>query len=116
MAIIPHPVKPPLAETHDQRNERLKRPQSPHLLIYKLQLTSVLSISHRFAGIALTGYLAGAGLLSVVSSHPLGELIQSLHGTSPALILSAKLLLAFPFAYHFCNGIRHMVCTYFSLK
>lgn len=35
---------------HDERNMRLGRPQSPHLTIYKPQVTSMLSISHRATG------------------------------------------------------------------
>ena len=31
-----------------------KRPLSPHLQIYKPQLTSVLSITHRFTGVVLS--------------------------------------------------------------
>lgn len=38
-------------EGHDERNMRLGRPQSPHLTIYAPQLTSMLSISHRFSGL-----------------------------------------------------------------
>lgn len=34
----------------DVRNAKLGRPMSPHLSIYAYQLTSVLSISHRFTG------------------------------------------------------------------
>lgn len=51
-----------VCETHAERNERLKRPLSPHLTIYKLQLTSTLSITHRATGIALAYYAMGAGL------------------------------------------------------
>lgn len=49
-------AKPAVDETHDDRNARLKRPLSPHLLIYKPQLTSMLSITHRMAGVALSVY------------------------------------------------------------
>lgn len=38
-------------EGHDERNMRLGRPQSPHLTIYAPQLTTLLSISHRFTGV-----------------------------------------------------------------
>ena len=31
----------------------VKRPLSPHLQIYKPQLTSIMSISHRITGVAL---------------------------------------------------------------
>lgn len=36
--------------SYDEKNTLLKREQSPHLTIYKPQLTSMLSISHRITG------------------------------------------------------------------
>jgi len=48
-------------ETHDTKNNRLNRPMSPHLTIYKFQLTSILSITHRGTGVALSGITAGLG-------------------------------------------------------
>lgn len=44
----------PKDEHHDIRNARLKRPMSPHLTIYAPQLTSMLSITHRAAGMYFT--------------------------------------------------------------
>lgn len=45
-------VQPPGTSTlgHDERNMALGREMSPHLTIYKPQLTSMLSITHRFMG------------------------------------------------------------------
>lgn len=48
-------------ETHDEKNYRLSRPMSPHLTIYKFQLTTMLSITHRATGVALSGVTAGLG-------------------------------------------------------
>jgi succinate dehydrogenase / fumarate reductase, cytochrome b subunit len=85
-----------------------KRPLSPHLQVYKPQLTSVLSISHRATGIFLS---LGAWLL-VVLVYGLAfdtELYNSViglgHTTLGALVLAAW---AFSFYYHLCNGIRHL--------
>lgn len=36
--------------SYEEKNSLLKREQSPHLTIYKPQLTSMLSISHRISG------------------------------------------------------------------
>ena len=41
---------------------RLKRPLSPHLTIYDLQLTSMLSVSHRATGMILSSYAMILGL------------------------------------------------------
>lgn len=49
-------AEPPKIEGHDERNMRLGRPQSPHLTIYAPQLTSMLSISHRFSGLFIIYY------------------------------------------------------------
>lgn len=85
-----------------------KRPLSPHLQIYKPQLTSILSISHRITGVALaagtlmlscwviaaaSGPAAFAGVQAFLGS-PIGYLI--LFGWSACLF------------YHLGNGIRHL--------
>lgn len=36
--------------SYEEKNALLKREQSPHLTIYKYQLTSMLSITHRITG------------------------------------------------------------------
>jgi succinate dehydrogenase / fumarate reductase cytochrome b subunit len=85
-----------------------KRPLSPHLQVYRPQLTSIMSISHRASGVALvTGTIilclwlvalaAGEvwfGLASAAVEHPLGQIV--LFGYSLALI------------YHALNGVRHL--------
>ena len=84
------------------------RPLSPHLQVYKPQLTSVLSITHRGTGIFLT---LGAVLLVywlVTISHgadSYAELQACLSGW-----IGQVLLLAFTFSlfFHLCNGIRHL--------
>jgi len=84
------------------------RPLSPHLQIYRPQITSVLSISHRISGIVLT-----AGLLLLV--YWLAALAAGDTAYAAALaVLGAwpvKLLLflgSFAFFYHFANGLRHL--------
>ena len=84
------------------------RPLSPHLQVYRPQLTSMMSIAHRASGIVLTtGTLVLAAWLVAVAlggesyallagllAHPLGQFV--LFGYTVALI------------YHALNGIRHM--------
>jgi len=84
------------------------RPLSPHLQIYRPQLTSVMSISHRATGAALAAgtlllclwlvaLAAGDywyGLAAGLVAHPLGQIV--LFGYSLALV------------YHALNGIRHL--------
>lgn len=85
-----------------------KRPLSPHLQVYKIQITSLLSILHRGTGIVLYGgavlwalWFAALALgpqsyvkMQVFLLHPIG-----------LIILMGWL---FSFFYHLCNGIRHL--------
>ena len=84
------------------------RPLSPHLQVYRLQLTSMMSITHRATGVALTtgtvvlaAWLVAVALggetymmAAAVVAHPLGQFV--LFGYSAALI------------YHALNGVRHL--------
>ncbi|CAK9817356.1 Succinate dehydrogenase cytochrome b560 subunit, mitochondrial [Anthophora quadrimaculata] len=100
----------PVCESHDERNMRLKRPMSPHLTIYQIQLTSALSISHRTTGMILSGYamLLGLGTLFIPGGIPcLIEMITNL-GLPVPILFVGKTLLALPATYHTYNGIRHL--------
>ncbi|XP_049853886.1 succinate dehydrogenase cytochrome b560 subunit, mitochondrial isoform X1 [Schistocerca gregaria] len=104
-------IESPVNETHDERNARLGRPQSPHLTIYKMQLTSMLSITHRMTGLALSFYMTTLGLGTLVSPYRFTDFItwmQELH-LNPAVITAMKAMMAFPLAYHISNGVRHLV-------
>ena len=88
--------------------EKSQRPLSPHLQIYRPQLTMVLSITHRATGIAL---MAGTlvlvyWLLAAASGAEAYASAQVLLGSW----LGRVALLGFSFAlfYHLCNGIRHL--------
>jgi succinate dehydrogenase (ubiquinone) cytochrome b560 subunit len=99
-----------LNESHDEKNLRLNRPQSPHLTIYKPQLTSMLSITHRGTGIALTGYAAIFGLAALVCPDGAGSVVSTIEGLhlGAASLAVLKFTLAFPFAFHTVNGVRHL--------
>jgi succinate dehydrogenase / fumarate reductase cytochrome b subunit len=88
--------------------EKSQRPLSPHLQIYRPQLTSVLSITHRVSGIALAlGTLVLVyWLLAAASGAAAYQSAQQLLGSWPGRIV----MLAFSFAlfFHLCNGIRHL--------
>ena len=85
-----------------------ERPTSPHLQIYRRQLTSVMSILHRISGLILALGAIGLAwwLLAVdaggeryahaarIIASPLGLLL--LFGFSLALV------------YHLLNGLRHL--------
>ena len=85
-----------------------KRPLSPHLQIYKPQLTSFLSILHRATGFALSvGSLAL--VFWIVSLAKGGDSLVMVHSFWSSIF--GKLFLLgwlFCFVYHFYNGIRHL--------
>ena len=85
-----------------------ERPLSPHLQVYKPQLTSVLSILHRVTGVALT---AGTLLLTwwLVSAAYGPDAFATAQGFVGSLI-GQLILWGFTFAlfYHLGNGVRHL--------
>jgi succinate dehydrogenase cytochrome b subunit len=85
------------------------RPLSPHLQIYRWQLTSVLSILHRATGIALAlGAILLVSWLGAASDGPEPYArFQSFIGSPVGLILLFGWSVAL--FYHLCNGIRHLV-------
>lgn len=84
------------------------RPLSPHLQIYKPQLTSALSIFHRICGIVLSvGAVALVWWLASIAAGP--QAYASAQKVAGAwygkLFLFGWSLCLF---YHLCNGIRHL--------
>ena len=84
------------------------RPMSPHLQIYRPQITTVLSILHRITGIALSvGTLLLAWFLVAAAST------DAAYATVSAVIRSPLgLLVMFGWTvalwYHFFAGLRHL--------
>lgn len=84
------------------------RPLSPHLQVYRPQITSVLSILHRITGVALSfaALLLAYWLISAAYGPEAFERAQSLLESW----FGRLVLFGFTFAlfYHMCNGIRHI--------
>ena len=82
---------------------------SPHLQIYRWQLTSVMSILHRATGLALSagGVLLVWWLVAAAGGPEAYEGVRDFLGSWLGIVLllgwSAALF------YHLCNGIRHLV-------
>ena len=90
----------------------LKRPLSPHLQIYKPQLTSVLSIAHRITGVALSilSLFIPLTLLSVALGIDYFNILKAfLANIFIQLLITASI---FVLAYHLLNGIRHLFWDY----
>ena len=84
------------------------RPLSPHIQIYRPQITSVLSILHRATGIFLCfGAVVFAWWVIALALGP--EPYAAVRGALGSW-LGRLLLLAwtFSFFYHLCNGVRHL--------
>ncbi len=84
------------------------RPLSPHLQIYRPQLTSILSITHRGTGVFLSvGTLVLAyWLVSIAGGEESYIAARECLTTSISQILIGLWL--FSFYFHLCNGIRHL--------
>jgi succinate dehydrogenase / fumarate reductase cytochrome b subunit len=84
------------------------RPLSPHLQIYRPQITSVLSILHRITGVFMSlGALLLAYWLLALASGPVAYAdALGILGSGPVMVLLFGL--SFCFFYHLCNGIRHL--------
>lgn len=87
---------------------QVERPLSPHLQIYKPQITSVLSILHRATGVA-----AGIGtllltwwLIALAAGPESFEVVQDFIGSVVGIVI----MIGFTWAlfFHLCNGIRHL--------
>jgi succinate dehydrogenase / fumarate reductase cytochrome b subunit len=85
------------------------RPLSPHLTIWRWQVTMLASIMHRATGMALSaGAIVLAWWLVSISNGPEGYDSFMVYAAMP---LGLVVLFGFTwsFAFHFCNGIRHLV-------
>ena len=85
------------------------QPLSPHLTVYKWQVTNTLSIMHRFSGFTLC---FGGVLLSIwLISIGLGDSAYALfvRFSNHIIIKLFFLALSFAFFYHSLNGIRHLM-------
>jgi succinate dehydrogenase / fumarate reductase cytochrome b subunit len=88
------------------QNNKDKRPLSPHVGIYKWQITNTLSIFHRITGIAL---YAGALLLAwwiIANIYGCASCVNPLIESQFGKII--MFLWSFALFYHMLNGIRHL--------
>ena len=85
------------------------RPLSPHLQVYRWQITMAMSIFHRITGVALAIAALGLAiwLIALAGSDALfaqvSALLASLPGQVVLIAASAGLI------YHLLNGIRHLI-------
>jgi len=87
----------------------LNRPLSPHLQVYRLPLTALLSITHRITGVGLT-----AGLLLLtwwLAAAAYGDAAYAVAMGFIGSWFGQFILFGFSLAlyFHLCNGVRHLV-------
>ena len=97
----------------DKQTLHKNRPLSPHLSIYRLQLTSGLSILHRITGAYLyLGLIALAWMIFTLVYFPyaLEELGNCIYGCWLTNFLFTSMLIGWTFSlfYHQLNGVRHL--------
>lgn len=85
------------------------RPLSPHLQVYRLPFTAILSISHRITGVVLSvGLLFTAGIFIVAATSSEGlSLIQT-----GLVTLTGRIVLwlwVYALCFHACHGVRHLI-------
>ncbi|HEY1858486.1 succinate dehydrogenase, cytochrome b556 subunit [Acidocella sp.] len=102
-------VREALMVGRNSEGRLVRRPLSPHLQVYKLEMSSVTSVFHRGTGIALGAgtLLLTAWLVCAAAGDSAFSVIQSLFATWVGILV----LIGFTVAlfYHFCNGIRHLM-------
>ena len=87
---------------------RETRPVSPHLQVYRWQVSNTLSILHRLTGVGLSlGALALVGwLFALASGQSAFAQFIWVFGSLPFQLLLIGW--TFCFFFHLCNGLRHL--------
>jgi succinate dehydrogenase (ubiquinone) cytochrome b560 subunit len=97
------------------QQQRLNRPVAPHLLIYRPQITSVLSVLQRLTGLGLSAAFSLSPIIYLSATHlGLGldlsaDAIAASFGSLPWIVKSAvKFGVAWIFTFHGLNSLRFL--------
>ena len=85
------------------------RPLSPHLQVYKLPLTGIVSITHRMTGVMLSvGLIFFVTIVSAVSG---GQETYTAMQEVMEIWLFRLVYWGFIYAlfFHLCHGVRHLI-------
>lgn len=99
----------PASGGYQTDSPRFDRPLSPHLGVYRWQITMTLSILHRASGVALSvGSIVLAWWLTAAAvGGDYYEWVAGILGSPVGLVFLAGWSIAF--FYHLGNGIRHLL-------
>jgi succinate dehydrogenase / fumarate reductase cytochrome b subunit len=101
-------VRDALSVARNSEGKLVRRPLSPHLQIYKPQITTLTSILHRATGVALAigTLLMTWWLVAAASSEGAFATVQYVIGSPLGLLFLFGWTLAL--VYHLLNGVRHL--------
>ena len=85
-----------------------ERPLSPHMQVYRWQITMVMSILHRATGIALTAGAFGLAWWLVMLAAGPEEAERAMAVVSSPIGLVFLFAFSLALVYHLLNGIRHL--------
>lgn len=92
-----------------------QRPTSPHLQIYRWNISSLTSIMHRFTGVVLYTSVVAICWYIVYYTYQIniaqsGEEICDcpMQTILKYVLLAAIVGITFSLYYHLCNGVRHL--------
>jgi succinate dehydrogenase / fumarate reductase cytochrome b subunit len=98
-----------MTDTASPSSVKRERPLSPHLQVYRPQITSVMSIVHRITGIGLFFGAIVLVLWLAAAANGSGSyaMMQEFLGSPVGIVL----LMGWSWAlfYHLANGIRHLL-------
>lgn len=89
--------------------QKAQRPLSPHLQVYKLPLTALMSITHRITGAALSvgTLLVAAFFIAAATGREEYDFVMGLATSTIGMVI--LFLWSAALYFHMCNGIRHMI-------
>ena len=89
--------------------DTIKRPMSPHLQVYKISFTMMMSMMHRVSGFVLYlgSFLFLAWYLSIFFGQESYNFVNQLFSFS--IIKFALFLFTWVFFHHLFGGIRHFI-------
>ena len=96
----------------DQKNN--SKPTSPHLQIYRWNISSIASIMHRLTGVALYFSILAIAWFIVYYTYNIGSISEKENCECASMLIlniifyGAIIAITFSLYYHFCNGIRHL--------
>jgi succinate dehydrogenase (ubiquinone) cytochrome b560 subunit len=93
--------------------QRIHRPVSPHLSIYKPQITWYASSLNRITGITLSGSLYLFGIAYLIAPYTgwhmeTQSMVATVAAWPAAVKIGLKAFFAAPFFFHSLNGLRHL--------